>query len=207
MPGRVPKEVTRQREAHAWQLRQQGCTHQRIAGDLGVDRSTVTAMLARIDRRALAQLNAAVELLKVEQTEILRDVVYEARQAWEKSKSPAVAKKVTKTKKPGDDKGEGDADADVTAQESMTQEVQCGDVAYLAQVRAALADIRKVWGLDAPVKNANTTPDGKEAAGALPTEVIAARVAALVSTAKARMEKGERPPAALQPPAANEPCE
>ncbi|WP_395089304.1 hypothetical protein [Armatimonas sp.] len=35
---------------------------------------------------------------------------------------------------------------------TTTRQWQCGDPRYLAEIRASLADIRKIWGLDAPVK-------------------------------------------------------
>ena len=41
-----------------------------------------------------------------------------------------------------------------------TSQGQCGDPRYLAEIRANLADIRKIWGLDAPVKQEFTGKDG-----------------------------------------------
>jgi hypothetical protein len=37
-----------------------------------------------------------------------------------------------------------------------------GDPKFLGEARAALAEIRRIWGAEAPTKVAATTPDGKE---------------------------------------------
>lgn len=43
---------------------------------------------------------------------------------------------------------------------TRTSQGQCGDPRYLAEIRACLSDIRKIWGLDAPVKQELTGKDG-----------------------------------------------
>lgn len=43
---------------------------------------------------------------------------------------------------------------------TKTSQGQCGDPRYLAEIRACLADIRKIWGLDAPTKQELTGKDG-----------------------------------------------
>lgn len=52
----------------------------------------------------------------------------------------------------------------VERQITNTTEHQCGDVRYLAEIRATLAEIRKIWGLDAPVKQELTGKDGNPVA-------------------------------------------
>lgn len=89
MPNPVPKEVTIERERRAWGLRQQGWSHARIGRELGVDDSTVTKMLQRICKRALASLKDRVEEMKAEQTVQLDHIQDEAMQAWERSKKNA----------------------------------------------------------------------------------------------------------------------
>lgn len=44
---------------------------------------------------------------------------------------------------------------------TRTSEGQCGDPRYLAEIRASLAEIRKIWGLDAPTKQELTGKDGQ----------------------------------------------
>lgn len=164
MPGNVSKEVTRERERRAWELRQACWTQERIAGDLGVDRSTISKMLARIDRRLLKQVEAAVFAMKVAEDARLEFIIDEAMQAWQRSKSPAVAKRVTKTKAgekdPGETEGEGKHGG--RSQETVSQAAQCGDARYLVEARAAMADRRKLWGLDAPQKVAQTNAKGED---------------------------------------------
>ena len=87
MAGKVPREVSRERERRAWELRQQLWTHERIAAELGVTHQAVTAMLKRVDRRVLAKLDAEVALQKAAQTAQLQYIADEAMQAWESCKS------------------------------------------------------------------------------------------------------------------------
>lgn len=42
---------------------------------------------------------------------------------------------------------------------TTTSQGQCGDPRYLAEIRSCLADIRKIWGLEAPVKSEIETRD------------------------------------------------
>ena len=43
---------------------------------------------------------------------------------------------------------------------TTTTTSQCGDPRYLAEIRACLADIRRIWGTDAPAKQELTGKDG-----------------------------------------------
>jgi DNA-binding transcriptional MocR family regulator len=140
--GRTPREVALEREQRAWKMRQQLYTHERIAAELGVDRSTVTKMLARVGKRYLNSIQNEVAALKAEQFAQLAHIADEAMQAWRASKQPKKeARKVSRkqTKR-------GDEEATV----AQTKE-QNGDWHHLEMARAALADIRKIFGLDQAV--------------------------------------------------------
>jgi transposase len=97
MSNPVPKEVTIERERRAWELRQKGWSHRRIAAELGIDDSTVTKALQRVTKRALIDLKDKVEEMKTEQTFQLDHIQDEAMQAWERSKEDAeLSRTVTK---------------------------------------------------------------------------------------------------------------
>ncbi len=72
--------------------------------------------------------------LQVDHSEKLNDIFCEARQAWDASKAEIVR---TTTSKKGD---------------STTTITSHGDPRFLAEARAALGDIRTIWGADAPLK-------------------------------------------------------
>ena len=67
---------------------------------------------------------------------------------------------------------------------TTTSQGQCGDPRYLAEIRACLADIRKIWGLDAPQKAEVITRDGD-----LTDEERAARIAAILDRGRARRDQ------------------
>lgn len=143
----VPKEVVAERERVAWDLRQQLWTHQRIADKLGVDRSTVTKMLGRLSAKANKRLAELVTDTKLAQVEQLAYIADEAIQAWHRSKDPQ--KQVGKrTVTPGGILGKGKAAEEM----SISTVDQDGNAKYLDTARAALEDMRKLLGLDAPIR-------------------------------------------------------
>ncbi len=147
MAGRAAAGVRRGREIAAWELRQQGWSSGRIASELGVARSTVWKMLARVDRRALAQFEDQVMRQKVEQTEQLQQIVDEALQAWERSKQD-VEMGTTTTGRAHVSRGGNVVDLPDLA---VTQRrPQNGNPAFLAQALRALSGMREIWGLNAP---------------------------------------------------------
>ncbi len=148
--ARLAKEVVRERERRAWELRQQGWTHARIAVELGLDPSTITKMLARIRKRYLAEIQDQVEAETIEQVAQLRFIVDEAMQAWLASKE--ASKSVAQKKKPG--QGAGGDEITTRVQD------QDGDPRYLGTAMSALGDIRKILGVDAPVRS-DITSGGK----------------------------------------------
>jgi hypothetical protein len=87
--ARVSKEVAREHERKAWDLRQQGWTHGRIAAEVGLERSSVTKILARLSDRYLKQFQEDVGRVKAEQTAQLEHLYFEAVSAWERSQGTA----------------------------------------------------------------------------------------------------------------------
>ena len=123
-------------EAEAWEMRKRGWTVRRIAAQLGLSPSTVSRMLARVERRALRALTKRVEHQKVTSTHILDEIRDEALQAWEKSKKDRL-RAVKKTSN----------DGTVNVQEATNRE---GDVSYLNAAMLADDRIRRIWGIDTP---------------------------------------------------------
>src|SRR5262249_32731428 len=122
-----------------------------------VTQQAVSAMLRRVEARELKRLSARVEGWKLFQTEGLMLVYREAIAAWEKSKEPD--KKITRRVRTNDLGALDPVPGDVVV---LTVTDSDGDPAHLGRALAALADLRKLWGLDAPTKIAPRTPDGDE---------------------------------------------
>ena len=141
-------EQKKDREQQVWDLRTKGWTHARIADQIGAERSTVTKMLQRLSLRASKSLMAEVVEEKYAQIGTLRHVVEEALDGWERSKETAkVMTTRTAPKAPAGEAKSSDAIVRVSDQD--------GDTRYLAEARGALADIRKIMGLDSPAKLIN----------------------------------------------------
>lgn len=149
---RIPKEVTLENERRAWALRQKMWTHERIAQELGLERTTVTMMLKRIGNRHLKTIQDEVASIRAEQLDQLSYIADEAMQAWESSKAPS--KSASKTSKKRTSGGAGDDETRVETKE------RDGNPAYFTAAMKALEDIRKLLGLDAPIKVAPTNPAG-----------------------------------------------
>jgi hypothetical protein len=94
-------------------------------------------------------MSAKVKRMKVSQTAALRKLYCDARAAWEESKKPQ--KSLTTKHGPSGDNGEpGKVKESLSALRD-----QDGDPRYLEQARQALADIRKIWGVDEPTQTKN----------------------------------------------------
>lgn len=121
-----------------------GWSQHQIAADLGVSQAAVSKILTRVEIRVLREMTVIVERQKARHTLRLEHLFAEAIQAWERSKTDSTRRRQRKTQS-----GQGGADA--TLAEIVTEN-QHGDPRYLDEARKALADHRKLWGLDAPHK-------------------------------------------------------
>lgn len=190
--GFIPPNVSREREAQAIELRRQGYSQRQIAERLGVTQPAVAQIFQRVDRRLLVKLEAAAKVLKVQQTHVLDYILEEALAAWRQSKDAFKAStKKTKQLKPRLVSRAGavihhpDDPADAAIEEILNRaESRYGDPRFLDQARGALADKRKLWGLDiAPAPQApNANPLDKLSAEEL--EAIAARLEQQLADAK-----------------------
>lgn len=139
--------VARLRERLAFDLAAtKGLTEVQIAGELArqglgeVSQQAVSKMLRRVEARMLKEMNEEVRLKKALQDAALLNIYRDAMVAWEASKSP----QRSVTTKEG-------ADGIVRETQTVSRERE-GDPRFLEQARQALADIRKIWGVDEPAQ-------------------------------------------------------
>ena len=140
--GHEPRARIHTREGRAIELMVLGWSQQQTAEDLGISQAAVSKLLKRVELRVLRQLAETLERHKVRHTLRLEHLYAEAMRAWEASKVDATRRRQRKTHGAG-----GSAGATVA---EIVVENQHGDPRYLEEGRKALADLRKVWGLDAP---------------------------------------------------------
>ena len=149
------------RRNEAWDLRCSGWTQERIAAQLGVSQATIHRDLKWAAERALGDLTEKVKQTKLEQVGQLERIVDESLQSWQASKNPE--KMVSQRKRQAQSQVQGQAvDMPVEINTRVTEQV--GDRAFLSEARAAMSDIRKILGADAPLKVAPTDPTGEEPA-------------------------------------------
>ena len=141
--GHDPRARIRTRELRAIELTVLGWTQPQIARDLGISQAAVSKLLKRIETRLLRELAETVQRQKARQTLRLDHLFAEAIRAWHESKADTTRRRQRQTQ--GVD-GTGATVAELVV------ENQHGDPRYLDEARKALADQRKLWGLDAPQK-------------------------------------------------------
>lgn len=147
--GHEPRTRIRTREIRALELATLGWSQHQIAADLGVSQAAISKLLKRVELRLLREMADQVERQKVRQTLRLEHIFTESMQAWEESKRDTTRRRQRKTESAG---ASGGTLAEIVS------ENQHGDPRYLEEARKALADHRKVWGLDAPQQVNLRTP-------------------------------------------------
>lgn len=141
-------------------------------------------MLARVERRELARFTKRIEHAKARQTAQLETIASEAYDAWLHSKTPQVTERITSERveerwaegAPPTQDVVGTLEHDAVDQPTSivreTKTHQC-DSSLLNQVRGALADIRDIWGINAPVKSqADITSGGQPLARPTIVEIV-----------------------------------
>lgn len=142
--GHEPRPRIRVRELRVIDRSVQGWSQRRIAAEEGISQAAVSKILTRAEDRMLRELTAAVAQQKARQMLRLEHVYRESMQAWEESKGDATRRVQRKTQP-----GAGGSGATVA---ELVVETQHGDPRYLDLGRKVLADVRTLWGLDAPQK-------------------------------------------------------
>ena len=141
--GHEPAARIRTRELRAMDLRALGWSQPHIAADLGITQAAVCKLLKRVETRFLRELAETVGRQKARQALRLEYLYAEAMRAWTASQADSTRRRQRKTQ--GGD-GPGATVAEIVV------EHQHGDPRYLDEARKALADARKLLGLDAPQK-------------------------------------------------------
>lgn len=113
-----------------------------IGKRFGITQQRVCQLRDAVERWARPQWAGKIDAIKESQAKLLMHLFQEAMEAWERSKLDAVSK----VSEVGGRSG---------AKKSTTTKGQAGDPRFIAEARAALADIRKIWG-------ANTQADAVE---------------------------------------------
>ena len=154
--GYEPRARILGRELRAVELAIEGHSQHAIATELGVSQAAVSKILKRADERALVEITERIERHKVRQSQRLERLYVESTRAWEKSKADTTKRRQRKSGTEG-----GDSDPGQTVAEIVV-ETRHGDPRYLEVCRKALADLRKIWGLDAPQQVDVLNHDGLE---------------------------------------------
>lgn len=139
--GHEPRSRISSREMRALELSVQGFTQIEIAAELGVTQAAVSKILNRVETRVLKDRMALVDRLKTQQTLRLEHLYREGMRAWERSKSDSTRRRQRKLQ---DGTKEGPTIAELVV------ETEHGNPQFLEVARKALADERKLWGLNRP---------------------------------------------------------
>jgi DNA-binding CsgD family transcriptional regulator len=146
---------SRDLELRIWTLLSEGKTPSAIARDVGIARQSVHRIIRRVEAKYHEAIWATVERLKARQARALEAVLDEALDAWERSKQ--LARRVRKESgQPGSlrsaESRRGRRNGSGGRMDLTRTDVQSrvGDPRFLTEAREALADLRKLYGLDAP---------------------------------------------------------
>jgi len=139
--GHEPRGRIRSRELRAMELSNQGYSQSQIAVALGITQPAVSKMVRRIEERAFEEFATVLARRKARHTLRLDHVYAEAMAAWEQSKADTTRRRQRKTVS-------GSTGSATVAE--LVVENEHGDPRYLEEARRALADVSKLWGLDAP---------------------------------------------------------
>src|SRR4051794_24543124 len=145
--GNIAQDVMVEREHRAWDLRiREHLTQAEIASALEVDQATVSRLLLRASRARLGDMRELIDIQIGEQYDRLNYIYTESVRAWEASKEPSklVAKRMSRIAGGAADDGPRDEDIMTRVQD------QDGNTRYLETAMKALADLRKLLGIDAP---------------------------------------------------------
>ena len=129
------RQETELRDREVWRLRiDEHLTHALIAKRVGLSEVSVLKSIRRTSRRLCAEFNQNAHALLAENTASLAKIYVESMAAWERSRLDQVT--------------ETEEDAAGTLKSSKTKRTQHGDAQMLNVAMKALADARRLWGLD-----------------------------------------------------------
>ncbi len=143
--GHEPRAHVRLREVQVLEQMLEGKTQHQIGEALGISQPAVSKIVRRVEERLLKDLAYQVDRQRARHTLRLEFIYQQAIHAWQSSKEEFLRRRQRRT-----DGGSGDG---ITVAE-LTSENRFGDPRYLDEARKALADSRKLWGMDAPERMA-----------------------------------------------------
>ena len=120
-----------------------------IGNQFGIVPSRVHAITEEIDKYLVPHFMDKIRQTKVRHTGHLQHMFQQSMAAWEKSKLD-----------PHEETNHVNEDGD--SSHTLKRKTTAGDPTFLNQARAILADIRKIWGADAPAPKDDS---GTRAAG------------------------------------------
>jgi predicted DNA-binding protein (UPF0251 family) len=133
------RQLARVREAEIWRLCvEEGLSSREAASRLGMSHTGVSKALRRIEARAILAVDSLAKGEKVRQLDRLRFVYAEAVAAWKKSKGDRSTRRSRQTDTAG---------GTMKLAEVRTEE-QRGDPRFLDVARGAMADVRRLLGLE-----------------------------------------------------------
>jgi hypothetical protein len=166
--SRATSRRARLREEQIEELAIRGYTVRSIAAAVGMSKSGAAKALLRVEARALAASTGRAVREKTKQLDQLQLVFRESLEAWEKSKKESS----TRTRKTIDG---GESGARQVAEVKVADNV--GDPRFLAEARGALADRRRILGIDAPVRLEQQMAVAERPAALLSSEEIDRQIA------------------------------
>lgn len=144
--------------ARAWRLYVETATPvEKIAELMGVRPDRIRIWIREVEARAMDEMRGRVFNLKSQQHAQLEQLLHETLTQYQKSRDTRLK---TRKREHG---MRPDGPIDVRTIEHTDP---IGDPKYLEVAVKILADQRKLWGLDAPTKIAQTTPEGEAVAAA-----------------------------------------
>lgn len=175
--GAEPRTRIRVREIQVMELTLEGRTQHQIAQALDISQPAVSKILRRLEERLLLDVAMKVERQRARQTMRLEFLYAEALRAWRQSQEDGLRKRQRKSGLAG---GDGQTVAEIVS------EHRYGDPRFLDEARRTLADLRTLWGVDAPERIAvdATTPFASLSDEALDAEL--ARQTRLLDEARVR---------------------
>ena len=121
-------------------------TFDEIGKEFNLHKSNVSRISKKIDKWLTPQWMDDIRSIKSRHTENLFHIFQQAMRSWEDSKCDEVTVK-TEEITVGDEGLPGEKTTTTTKQNKV------GNPAFLSQARAALQDIRKIWGADEPIEH------------------------------------------------------
>lgn len=221
--NKIPAELTIARETRAWELKARGYDTKAITAILvaefkrPITPRAVNLALGRVAATVTADAITNVVEFKGRQVAALQALYEESMAAYRRTVGTITQTSTKETAEtptdpppapPAPPPVEGTPPAPpllpppppapvvVSRVTSTSQRIQAGDPRLLATAMEALRDLRKLLGLDAPLKIALDTPERE-----LTPEALNAKIAALMAEADARTVRRSRPSAGDPPPA------